>query len=489
MQNSTSEASAAAIAALGSAVGARYAVSAAVPEAADAGMRALADGGNIFDAAVTAALVETVLLPPKCGLAGDLVALVVIAGSEEPHAVLSIGPAPGDLAQQIRDGGPLPTSGPWSVGMPGAPAGYAALSSRGVLGLARQAAPAVELATEGFLWPRVAARLTESSTELLLSHARGPVPYVPGGEPLREGALVRLPGLARLLSQFVQDGPELFVGEAGRAVLETLAARGRTGLTTADLTSARVEVAEPARAELGGRRLWATPDPTHGPSLLDAALALAGQDGPAAVLSATEAAVARRPAQLHDTRHSGTSVVTAADVEGNAVVVVHSNSYQRYGSGLVVDDYGLVLSNRAGRGFSSDPASPNFPVPGRRPATTLHAWALGYKNACGVQMLGATPGGENQMRWNAQVLALALAGDTRPGSLVSAPRWARYGDELLVEASHPLADPDLVPAGITVQHRQVPDLSLPSAEQVVVLEPGAVSVAADPRTRAAARAR
>ena len=68
-------------------------------------------------------------------------------------------------------------------------------------------------------------------------------------------------------------------------------------------------------------------------------------------------------------------MVSAADGEGNVVVVVHSNSFPPIGSGIVVPDYDLVLANRAGRGFTPT-GHPNFPNAGRRPATTLHAWAV-----------------------------------------------------------------------------------------------------------------
>ncbi|MCU1650877.1 MAG: gamma-glutamyltransferase [Pseudonocardia sp.] len=83
----------------------------------------------------------------------------------------------------------------------------------------------------------------------------------------------------------------------------------------------------------------------------------------------------RRSTHADSSIGGGTSVVTAADTAGNAIVLVHSNSFQRYGSGIVVAPYGLVLSNRPGRGFTDDPSHPNFPAPGRRPVTTLHAWA------------------------------------------------------------------------------------------------------------------
>jgi gamma-glutamyltranspeptidase/glutathione hydrolase len=204
---------------------------------------------------------------------------------------------------------------------------------------------------------------------------------------------------------------------------------------------------------------------------------------PVGLYDAVERTESSRRRFLHDDRSGGTSVVTAADIAGNAIVLVHSNSYQRYGSGIVVPPYGLVLSNRAGRGFSPDPNHPNFCAEGRRPGTTLHAWAVGRKDETGVGLMGATPGGENQMRWNAQVLADVFGGDEDPGSLVSRPRWGKYDNITSVEQSHDLAISEPPHGDTTI----VPDYSLRSSLQIVSLGEPCVTAGADPRTAAASR--
>ena len=83
----------------------------------------------------------------------------------------------------------------------------------------------------------------------------------------------------------------------------------------------------------------------------------------------------------------------------------------RFGSGIVVADYDLVLANRAGRGFTPEPGHPNFPDRGRRPATTLHAWVGDATAPARRASSGGTPGGANQMPWNAQTLARARLPD------------------------------------------------------------------------------
>ena len=46
-----------------------------------AGLRVLATGGNAVDAAVAAALVATVVMPGRCGIEGDLFAIVAHANA------------------------------------------------------------------------------------------------------------------------------------------------------------------------------------------------------------------------------------------------------------------------------------------------------------------------------------------------------------------------------------------------------------------------
>ncbi len=41
----------------------------------------------------------------------------------------------------------------------------------------------------------------------------------------------------------------------------------------------------------------------------------------------------------------------------------------------------------------------------------------------GRAFLGGTPGGDNQVPWNAQLLQGIIDGETSPGVLVTAPRW------------------------------------------------------------------
>jgi gamma-glutamyltranspeptidase/glutathione hydrolase len=411
------------------AAGSLGAVAAGSRTAAAIGLAALLDGGNAFDAATAAALAETVALPSKCGLAGDVVALYGRPGDPAPTSLIAVGGAPAGLyAAAAALDWDVPPTGPLAVGVPGAPAGYARLASLGRLGRARLAGPAVALAVRGTVWSPLNALLTAESVALLRRYQPDGCVYDPPSGPHQAGDVVTLPGLARLLRVFAERGGDLFGGPAGQAVADTVARHGGV-LTAGDLVPVPL-LEEPAHhVETDGGRLYATNAPTFGRALTEAFAGSAPSGvGPEGVRAALDA-LAR--GELGPPRApEGTSTVAAADAEGNAVVVIHSNSFPRYGSGLVVPEYGLILANRAGRGFAFEGGHPNSPAPGRRPLTTLHGWGV---PAPGGWLLGATPGGEQQVAWNAQLLRELLGSGAacdagRIGAALITPRWQFTAD-------------------------------------------------------------
>lgn len=437
-------------------------ITAAVPAAADAGLAILRKGGNVFDAAVAACLVETVALPMKCGLAGDVVALVRENG-RRARALISVGGG----AAALADGAEYLETGPRSVGIPGAPDGYAALAKLGKLSRADLAEPAIQLAKDGCPWSQIAVALTREAEALLRKFNRS-ISYLPNGKLPNAGDRLMPTKLAEVLSEFARSGPALFEGAIG----EALVAKTRSGggfLTMSDMATRPACWQELESVTLSdNRHLHATPYPTHGLDLT-AAAALLDREGLDAYSAFAQ--IFSRPAKTD----AGTSVVCCADRDGNAAVVVHSNSFPQYGSGLVVEDYDLILSNRPGRGFDldGDPSSPNAPAPGRRPKTTLHAWMLETDDA---DFYGATPGGHNQLPWNLQTIELLLAGERNMRELATRPRWGlTKSREYVAEQGHKLAGTGSVAT--------VPPLTLRSVNQLVAVscKEASVSASADPR--------
>ncbi len=471
--------------------GAAGAVASSSAQAAAVGTMMLLRGGNCVDAALAAAMVETVVLAPKCGLAGDLVALHLRSDADEPEALVAVGVSPEGLGAAVVDSGALPVTGGLSVGVPGAPAGYLALAERGRLPLEDLVTPARLLAERGFAWPRLCAALAQEADELLVGHQPDGCSFRPKARPLEIGERVRLPGLARVLEAFVSLGDRLYEDAVGAAIVRRVQAAG--GVLSLDDLHPKTLAWESAVAlrSADGTTLWSTPGPTYGPALL-AALGPQPKDRGLALARSVERVLgeqARSGRVPEFWRADGTSVVAASDGEGGAVVVVHSNSFPQFGSGIVVEEYDLVLSNRAGRGFSADPESANFPSPGRRPLTTLHAWGTGPARPL---LMGGTAGGVQQVAWNAQVLTSLLNGSSSdgcspeplgdPGEAVTIPLWRLDGSNIVAEADDDIATETDV--------ELVEPLSMRSTQ--VIVAPGGPDVLsrawADPRHEAIALA-
>jgi gamma-glutamyltranspeptidase / glutathione hydrolase len=447
------------------------AVSSAHHAATSAGIGAYAAGGNAFDAALAACFMEGVALPMKCGLGGDLVALFRRAGGPF-EAIVSVGP--GALA--LADGEKLERIGPRSVGVPGAPDGYMTLHRFCRLGLDKLTAPAIAAAEVGVPWSRVALNYYVQAEELLARWSPNSA-YAPDGKRPALGSLRRLPGLGALLRDFVKEGAGLFAGPAGDLYLKELQAKGGI-LTKADLATRPARLLGADITVLAdGTRMIVTPEPTSGQRLVKLVTRACETPEPLVSIVRAERGEARRIGRL--ATDGGTSVVTAADSEGNVVVVLHSNSFPQFASGVVLSN-GLILTNRPGRGF--DLAAPsearNAPRAGRVPPTTLHAWAL---ERPAELLAGATPGGINQLPWNAQTVTELLAG-TAPVDAVTNPRWAlTEGDELSAEPGAKLPD--------DIAARAVAPLSQGSAQQILRIRPNSlVEVVADPRAGGSAQA-
>ncbi|HEU0151404.1 MAG TPA: gamma-glutamyltransferase [Bradyrhizobium sp.] len=440
-------------------------VTAAHSAAATAGTSAFSAGGNAFDAALAACFMETVALPMKAGLFGDLIALFR-AGGGDFTSLVSVGAGPSGLAK----GSTLERVGPRSVGIPGAPHGYAMLHGFARLGLERLIAPAVAASKQGLAWTRVAHSYVVEAAATLAKLSPGN-PYAPNGRIPYIGEMRRLPGLGHLLEAFARDREDVFEGPLGRNIIEELTRRGGI-LVADDLKQRPARQLAPIRSPVApGAELTVTPHPTYGYRLVDVVRKALTSEEPLPQLIRADRQRAHGQGRL--ATDDGTSVVAAADDEGNAVIILHSNSFPQFASGIVLDD-GLILNNRPGRGFDLDapPNAANAPRAGRVPPTTLHAWCL---QADGKTLLGATPGGVNQLPWNVQTIA-ELIGGAAPSNAVTSPRWALDASDVLV------AEDGAMTGNVAIAKHLAP-LSLRSGQQIIRLcDDGAHEAAADPRS-------
>jgi gamma-glutamyltranspeptidase/glutathione hydrolase len=133
--------------------GARWAIAAGHPLAAQAGARVLEAGGNAIDAGVAAGLCLGVVHCDMVSFAGVAPILVHLAATRDTQQVSGVGPYPRAVRLEHfleRFGGELPPGPPRTV-VPAAPRAWlAALERWGTMSFADVAAPALECAERGF---------------------------------------------------------------------------------------------------------------------------------------------------------------------------------------------------------------------------------------------------------------------------------------------------------------------------------------------------
>jgi gamma-glutamyltranspeptidase/glutathione hydrolase len=168
---------------------ARNVVSTSHPLAAQAGLRMLLQGGNAVDAAIAAAAALTITEPVSNGLGSD--AFCILWDGQQLHGLNASGPAPMAWTPDYFRGKygaealTPPKRGLDSVTVPGAVAGWVALSERfGRLPFADLMQPAIELAERGYAVPVVVQQKWAAATPELQS--------LPGFRP-RRGACAPSP--------------------------------------------------------------------------------------------------------------------------------------------------------------------------------------------------------------------------------------------------------------------------------------------------------
>src|SRR5918995_1524895 len=230
------------------------------PLVSSAGLRVLATGGNAVDAAVAAALVGTVVMPGRCGIGGDLFAIVAspdtTGGSKgERLAFHGSGIAPrGASLEFMREHGQdapdgrrvMAQRGPLSPSVPGFVDGCFALLERfGTRPFTELAAPAIAYAADGFPISPAEAYSIAAYSELLRRFPTSAAVFLPDGAAPRFGQILRQSELARSLSLIASGDPDVFYrGEIARSIASFLAANGGA-LTEDDFADHTTAVSPP----------------------------------------------------------------------------------------------------------------------------------------------------------------------------------------------------------------------------------------------------
>ena len=492
------------------------------PLATAAGLDALRRGGNAMDAAIAAALTTAVVLPAMCGLGGDAFFIHADGKTGEITALNGSGIAPRTLSRDYfisRGESTMPFYGPLSIAVPGAVDAYFVAIERWCKLSAEQLfSYAIVYAEDGFpLSVNGSRTIAASSDELAKYPASAAIFLREGGAPA-PGVMLVNRDLAASLRLVARGGPEVFYrGELADRIAASIQMQGGE-LTARDLADHVSQVYTPPTTTYRDYTVYETTLPTQGLIVLEelnivenADVAAMGHNSAEALHLLIEAkkrafadrnAYARDPAfgpvpldtliakdfareryasidmrRASDEVEPGavemdgdTTYLCTADAEGNMVSFIHSLS-AGFGSHVVAGDTGILLNNRAGRGFSLEARHPNVIEGGKKTMHTLNCFALARDGK--VVLVGGTPGGDQQPQWNLQLISNLVDHGMDTQAAVEAPRWQSF----------PGTDPINLPNPFEVRvESRVPEEALEGLRQrghaLKVLEPYAAGGAA-----------
>ena len=478
-------------------------VAAGHPETAEAGARALREGGNAVDAAVAAVGASLVTESPLTGLGAGGYMLVHRPG-DRPVLLDFFVAAPG-LGEHSRGSELVPVEidfggatqvfnvGAASCGVPGVPSGLAEAARRfGTMPLAVLLERGAELAREGVVLNRQQAYLLALLDPILTFEPAGAAIYRPAGPVLGEGEVVRFPELATTIELLGDGGAEPFYrGEVAAAMSDAVVAGGGE-LSRDDLAAYETVTRAPVRASFRGREVLSNPPPSSGGVLIALALELLERRDGIGVVSTVEvmdeAQRARTPEFLSGLDREGfgerfladrlgsTTHITAVDANGGCASVTCSNGS---GSGLFVEGTGIHVNNMLGE-QDLNPFGFHSTEPGRR-LPSMMSPSIVLRD--GRLELGLGSGGSNRIRSAiTQVILRVLADEMEVADAVAAPRVHFEAGTVHAEPGVDESALDrLAEAGYEVVRWREPNLFFGGVHAVAVGSGGSVVGAGDPR--------
>ncbi|PZO18357.1 MAG: gamma-glutamyltransferase [Burkholderiales bacterium] len=436
--------------------------------AAQAGRDVLRDGGNAVEAMVAAAAAIAVVYPHMNAIGGDGFWLIHEPG-KAPVAISACGPAAALADLDFYAGhDTIPSRGPKAaLTVAGTIGGWAkalevAAPWGPALPLSRLLADGIRHAHNGIAVTESQAGLTREKFDGLKDAPGFAQTHLVNGQPPEVGHVLKQPTLGRTLEQLAERGlDDFYRGELAARIGAELERVG-SPLRTSDLAAYQAQIVEPLSVRLNDSTVFNLPPPTQGLSALMILglferLGVTEGEGFAHVhglVEATKRAFRVRdrvvtdpqrlpadprsflkPAALTDlaadidrekalpwpdvAAPGDTIWMGCIDAQGRAVSFIQS-VYWEFGSGVVLQDTGIVWQNR-GTSFSLDPKALNVLKPGHRPFHTLNP-ALALFDDGRVMPYG-TMGGEGQPQTQAAVFTRYARFGQGLQAAVTAPRW------------------------------------------------------------------
>ena len=494
------------------------------PLAAQAGLRALMDGGNAIDAAIATAITLAVVEPNNNGIGSDAFALVW--DGERLHGLNASGrsPAawtPGRFAGRTR----MPALGWDTITVPGAVSAWRALSERfGILPFARLFEDAVRYAREGYhVGPKTAFYWHQAQRQFA-EFPDWQAHFCPHGRAPRAGERFVPAHMAETLEAIATDGADSFYrGAIARRIAAASAAAGGA-LTLDDLAAHEATWVEPLGTDFADTTLYEIPPNGQGlgalialgilerlrdrlaaPDSLEAvhyqieACRIGIRDAFAHVadidamhmdpqallesarldaLAASIDAERADPTPLRGGATPDTVYLTAADAEGRAVSLIQSN-YLGFGSGVVVPGTGIALQNR-GAGFVLEQGHPNCVAPRKRP---FHTIIPGFATRAGQPFMSfGVMGGHMQHQGHVQMMLRTALWGQNPQAAIDAPRWhVREDGRIAIEAGFDPAVADALRARGHIVETEAQEHVFGGAQIALRLADGAWCGGSDPR--------
>ncbi len=461
---------------------ARNIVSTSHPLAAQAGLQMMQRGGNAVDAAIAAAAAITITEPVSNGLGSD--AFCILWDGRELRGLNASGCAPKTwtpdyFKRKYGDSNAMPKRGMDTVTVPGAVAGWVALSEKfGKLPFADLLQPAIEIAERGYLVPPVVQSKWAAATDELKNLPGFAQGFLPWGRAPNVGELFQFKAAANGLRRIAETKGAAFYGGEIAAAIEKFSIANGGSITLEDFAAYKPEWVKPISQKYRDHELHEIGPNGQGIAALIAlgilnhfdiarhkvdgldsqhlqieAMKLAFADvykfvaepsamsvTPEQMLSpeylASRAKLIRmdkaQDFSAGNITRGGTIYLTAADENGMMVSFIQSN-YMGFGSGCVEPTFGISMQNR-GNGFSLDAASPNVVAPGKRP---FHTIIPAFLTIDGQPVMSyGVMGGNMQPQGHMQTLVRMLDYGQSPQAACDAPRWRfNQGLEINVEAA------------------------------------------------------